>query len=74
MGLRGGSRQVNVGNQRVIIGGDVVTAIDGRALTDPDALDAYVEDSRNVGDTVRVDYVRDGRAATVDIRLGERPG
>jgi S1-C subfamily serine protease len=73
-GLRGGSRQVRVGNQRLTIGGDIVTAVDGRALADPDALDAYVEDARNVGDAVRVDYVRDGRAATTEIRLGERPG
>ncbi len=73
-GLRGGNRQVRVGNQRVIVGGDVVTAVDGRKLTDPDALDAYLDDNRNVGDTVHVDYLRDGQAASTDVRVGERPG
>jgi putative serine protease PepD len=73
-GLRGGNRQVRVGNQRLVVGGDVVTAVDGRRLADPDALDAYLEDNKRVGDTVRLDYVREGRAATVELRLGERPG
>jgi S1-C subfamily serine protease len=73
-GLRGGNRQVRVGNQRVVVGGDVVTAADGRKLTDPDALDAYLEDNRAVGDTVRVDYVRDGQPASTQVRVGERPG
>jgi S1-C subfamily serine protease len=62
-----------VGNQAVIVGGDLVTAIDGRRFGDPDALDAYLEDQKRVGDTVRVEYYRDGRATSVDLRLGERP-
>ena len=72
-GLRGGSRQVRVGNQALVVGGDLVTAIDGRRFADPDVLDAYLEDQKRVGDTVRVEYYRDGRATSVDLRLGERP-
>jgi len=71
-GLRAGNRQVRVGNQQLVIGGDVVTAVDGRPVADPDALDAYVDDKR-VGDTVRLDYLRDGQPASLDLRLGERP-
>jgi S1-C subfamily serine protease len=72
-GLRAGNRQVLVGNQRLIIGGDVVTAVDGRRVADPDELDAYVDDNKRVGDTVRLDFLRDGQAASVDLHLGERP-
>jgi S1-C subfamily serine protease len=72
-GLRGGSRQVRVGNQRLIIGGDIVTASDGRRITDPDELDAYVDDNKRVGDSLRLDYLRDGQPASVELRLGERP-
>ncbi len=61
-----------MGNQQLVIGGDVVTAVDGRPVADPDALDAYVDDKR-VGDTVRLDYLRDGQPASLDLRLGERP-
>ncbi len=73
-GLRGGNRQVRVGNQRVIIGGDLVVAVDGQRLTDPEALEAYLEDHKRPGEVVRVDYFRDGQRATAEIRLGERPG
>ena len=72
-GLRGGSRQVRVGNQRLVIGGDLVTGVDGQRFADPDALDAYVEDNKRVGDVARLEYVRDGQPASVDLRLGERP-
>jgi S1-C subfamily serine protease len=72
-GLRPGNRQVRVGNQRLVIGGDVVTAVDGRRVADPDDLDAYVDDNKRVGDVVRLDYLRDGQPASVDLRLGERP-
>jgi S1-C subfamily serine protease len=72
-GLRGGNRQVRVGNQRLIVGGDLVTAVDGRRLADPEALDAYLDDNKRVGDVVRVDYVRDSQTAAVELRLGERP-
>jgi S1-C subfamily serine protease len=72
-GLRAGNRQVRVGNQRLIIGGDVVTAVDGRRVADPDELDAYVDDHKRVGDIVRLDYLRDGQPAAVELRLGERP-
>ena len=72
-GLRGGTAQVRVGNQRVIVGGDVITAVDGRRFTDSEALEAYIEDNKRVGDTLRVEYVRDGRESAVDLRLAERP-
>ncbi len=72
-GLRAGSRQVRIGNQRVVAGGDLVVAVDGRRLADPEALDAYLDDHKRVGDVVRVDYLRDGATGSVEVRLGERP-
>ena len=60
-------------NQRIVIGGDVITTVDGRRFADVDAMDAYLEDAKQVGDVVRVEYQRDGRDASVDLRLGERP-
>jgi S1-C subfamily serine protease len=73
-GLRGGNRQARLGNQRVVVGGDLVTTVDGQRLADPDALDAYLEDHKRVGDVVRVEYHREGRTSAAEIRLGERPG
>jgi S1-C subfamily serine protease len=72
-GLRGGTAQVRVGNQRVIVGGDILTAIDGRRFTDGEALDAYIDDTKRVGEPLRVEYMRDGREGAVELRLGERP-
>ncbi|HZR97139.1 MAG TPA: trypsin-like peptidase domain-containing protein [Chloroflexota bacterium] len=72
-GLRAGNRQMRVGNQQLVIGGDVVTAVDGRAVSDPDELDAYVDDNKRVGDIVRLDLLRDNQPVSVELRLGERP-
>jgi putative serine protease PepD len=72
-GLRGGNRQVRVGNQRVVVGGDLVVGIDGQRFSDPEALDAYLDDHKRVGDVVRVEVVRDGQRGSLDLRLGERP-
>ena len=52
--------------------GDVVTAVDGTATPDSRAVVAATA-AKKAGDTVRVDYVRDGRKASADVRLRANP-
>lgn len=48
---------------------DVITAVDGDAVTSPSSLAAAVQ-SHDPGDQVTVTYTRDGTSATVKVRLG----
>jgi putative serine protease PepD len=52
--------------------GDVVTAIDGDAINDPDDVVEAIED-HEPGDRVAVTVTRGGAERTVDVTLGQRP-
>ena len=69
-GLRGMQQTVD----GEIILGDIVTAIDGEKISDSDDL-FRVLDKHQFGDVVQVELFRDGRRATVPVRLlAERRG
>jgi S1-C subfamily serine protease len=68
-GLRGGRLTTSDG---LSIGGDVITAIDGRAIASPDALQAAVA-AHKTGDTVTVTYYRGGQQRSAAVKLGARP-
>jgi S1-C subfamily serine protease len=57
----------------VFLGGDLVTAIDGRPLRRVDDLVIYLENYKRVGETVTLSILRDGRPLTLTVTLGERP-
>lgn len=73
-GVRGAQSEVLIGNQRVYVGGDILTAIDGQALHTLDQLEMVVEDNYKVGDTVKVTLLRAGQAFEVNVELTEEPG
>jgi len=72
-GIRGGDRVVRVGRYRLLLGGDIITAIDGEPIADIKALTVYLETQTRVGDTVEVTIVRDGEEQNVQVTLAERP-
>jgi S1-C subfamily serine protease len=71
-GLRGYRDVVLVGNERLGIGGDLVTAIDGKPITEPDALARAIARKRP-NDTISVKIFRNGRSLDVAVKLGEIP-
>jgi putative serine protease PepD len=71
-GLRAAAGSRLVDGQSYPTGGDVITAIDGRAVTSSEALQAAI-DARQPGDTVSITYVRDGDSRTVRVQLAARP-
>ena len=72
-GLRGGDRIARIGNQRVPVGGDIITAIDGRPVRSTADLTSYFLAEKRPGDVVRVDVRRDDQPRTIAVTLGERP-
>jgi S1-C subfamily serine protease len=72
-GLRGGNEQAYLGNQPIMVGGDLIVAIDGQQVTDPQDINE-VMDRHQAGDSVSVTVVRGRRQMTLKLILGEAKG
>jgi 2-alkenal reductase len=72
-GLQGGDREIEVMGQPVVVGGDIITAIDEEELRTFDDLVAYLVSDTGVGQEVMLTIIRDGREMEVPLTLGERP-
>lgn len=72
-GLRGARREVIVGNQRLLAGGDIVVGINDRRVGDWQDLSEYLELSTSVGDDVTLHVVRDGEQRTLSMMVAEQP-
>ena len=69
-GIRGGNRTVNAGMRRLLVGGDVITAIDGEPITDPLSLNVVMNRKRP-GDVVTVTLYRGRSKMEVKVTVGE---
>ena len=67
-GLQGGSRRVKIEGRELLVGGDIIMAIDGRPVQGMD-------DVRNTqpGQEVQLTILREGQERTVRVILDERP-
>ncbi len=72
-GLRGGNDQINFYGEQVLIGGDIILAVDDYQLRDFDDLIAYLVRETSVGQTVNLTILRDGETLQLPLALGERP-
>jgi S1-C subfamily serine protease len=70
-GVHGGDRVVMAGMQRIAIGGDVITAIDGTKIANTVDLSVVLNHKRP-GDTVTVTVYRAGKKLDIPVKLGER--
>jgi len=69
-GLRGGDQRAYLGNSLIMLGGDLIVAIDGAKVTDEDDLAQIMNDHR-AGDTVKVTIFRGKKQLEVPVALGE---
>jgi len=69
-GLRGGTERAYIGNIPIMIGGDLIVAIDGENIEDQQDLGQIMNNHR-AGDTVRVTIYRSKRKMDVSVTLGE---
>lgn len=72
-GLHGGDREVMAGMRRIVIGGDVIVAIDGQKIATQFDMNVVLNRKRP-GDTVTVTIYRGGKKMEVAVKLGERSG
>jgi len=69
-GLRGGSQRAYLGNIPIMIGGDLIVAIDDQRVEDQQDLGQIMNNHR-AGDTVRITIYRGKRKMDVSVTLGE---
>jgi S1-C subfamily serine protease len=69
-GLRGGNQQAYVGNTPILLGGDLIVAVDGQEVTDPQEINAIIF-KHQAGDTVSVTFYRGHKQITLKLILGE---
>jgi putative serine protease PepD len=72
-GIRGARQLVAIGNVQLGVGGDLITAIDGRSVDRHDAITRALT-SKRPGDKVELTIFRRGRTLKVSVTLGEDPG
>lgn len=71
-GIRGGDREASVQGQMFVVGGDIITRVDGTSVPTMAELIGTI-DEYEPGDTVKLTIVRDGNEQTVDVTLEQRP-
>lgn len=72
LGLRGGDLEISVGGFDFLLGGDIITAVNGVHIDSLDTALAVVRDLR-IGQEITVDYVRQGESLQGKVTLEERP-
>jgi len=72
-GLHGGNQQAYVGNTPILLGGDLIVAVDGQEVTDSQDINALM-DKHQAGDIVSVTIYRGRKEMTLKLILGEARG
>jgi S1-C subfamily serine protease len=72
-GLRGGTERVLLGNSPILIGGDLLVAVDGQTVEDQQDL-SHVMQNHHSGDTVTVTVYRGKKRMDLKVVLGESQG
>ena len=71
-GLMGGDRKVRVGNTFIIVGGDIVVAMDGKPIANKDEGTAIIK-TKEIGDKLKLKVLRKGSFRNITLILGEKP-
>ena len=71
-GLQGSSKSVTINGQDVMVGGDVITAIDHQAITGMQALQSILRQDK-VDQKVTLTILRDGKQQDITVTLAARP-
>jgi putative serine protease PepD len=71
-GIRAGNKIVRIGRYKLLVGGDIIYAINGKVLKTTEELVTFVE-SKKPGDVVKLTIIRNGTMKDVKVTLEEKP-
>lgn len=72
-GLQGGTERIQIGNEYVVIGGDIIIAINGTRITNIDNMSAYLEEYTLPGQIINITIIRENHTDNVSLELESRP-
>jgi S1-C subfamily serine protease len=72
-GVQGGNTPMQLGGREIELGGDVILAIDDKAVRKIDDVLGYLQQATEVGETVTLSVWRDGQIIEIDVTVGARP-
>jgi serine protease Do len=70
-GLRGGDRVMTIEGRPIVVGGDVITAVDDIQIQDAQDIEAQLA-QKTVGDVVEFTILRDDSTLDFEVQLGAR--
>ncbi len=71
-GLKGGSTQVTILGSNVVIGGDIIVAINGTRITNTDGLLSYIEQNTLPAQTINFTVIRNGQTQSISVTIGKQ--
>ncbi len=71
-GIQGGDTAATIDGANFSLGGDIITKVDGKAITSMDDV-VNIVNAAKAGDTLDVTVLRGGSTKSVTVTLGERP-
>jgi S1-C subfamily serine protease len=72
-GVQGGTTPMQLEGREIAIGGDVILAIDDREVRKIDDVLGYLQQAKEVGETVTLTVWREGQIMEIPVTLGARP-
>jgi S1-C subfamily serine protease len=72
-GLQGGNEQVQVIDEWVIIGGDIIIAVDGTRIINGDTFMSYLEEHTTPNQTITMTILRNAQIHDIPVVLKQRP-
>ncbi|MBN1784632.1 MAG: trypsin-like peptidase domain-containing protein [Candidatus Bathyarchaeota archaeon] len=72
-GLQGGTEQIQINNELVVVGGDIIIAINGTRITSIDDMSAYLEEYTLPGETINITIIRANKTDNIVLELESRP-
>jgi serine protease Do len=73
VGLQGSNQPAEIAGQQVRVGGDLIVAIDDQPVEEFEDLVTYLARHTDVGQTVTLKLIREGREESVQVTLAARP-
>jgi S1-C subfamily serine protease len=69
-GLKGGNTQASILGSNIVLGGDIIIAINNQRITNTDDLLSYLEQHTLPGQSASFTVIRDGQSQTVAVTIG----
>lgn len=72
-GIQGATQEVLIGNRRVLIGGDIITAVNGESIQNWNDIQEFLQLYTEAGQTITLSLVRGEQQLELPLTLGIQP-